>query len=366
MSAHTQAPSWPHGQWFPPNHQALTALLQRNKGMGGCAVFDWDNTCIFNDIGDAAFAYQLEHLLFALPLTEFVALGESVDAIAHQPLWADCIAAYASLWPKLAAKQTQSVLQSVAHHDFRAKMGALYEQTAHAPGARAPQTATAYALLAHLWRHIPDDVLSQHVATMIDQQVRAPIGQTVWTSATAGLSGRATWRSVQGLRAYAEMRALMVALQDFGITPYVVSASMQELVQIAVQKLAFPVALQQVFGIRTRTSQSDYPVTYRAGKVTVIRQYLPTLPILVAGDAPTDLEMLEAFEETQIRLLIHRPSQAVPLAKLYTAALQPQPTHGPITLLQGHNGTTGTFIPQNHSSEQLPLVMSPKSTSVAS
>lgn len=357
MSQDTQAPGapslLPQAAWYPPNHRQLSRWLARDRGSLACAVFDWDNTCIFNDIGDAAYVHQLDRLCLALAPDAFIALGDGLTGIqgsaAHQALWRDCIAAYRALWPFIAAGRGEQAQGSLAHRDFRAKMGVLYTAVAHAPRVTPGDAAGAYATLAELWRNVPAHTVRAHVHDVLAHHARLPMGYATWRSATAGDSGQATFQFATGLAAYDEMRDLMHALRLAGVTPYVISASTQPVVQAAAAWLRFPVQPEHIFGLRpagTRGPHGPYPVTYRAGKVAVIRDYLPSEPVLVAGDALTDLEMLTGFAATQVRLLVHRPSQADHLAALYAQADGPVPAFGPITLLQGHDSQTGRFIPE--------------------
>ena len=58
----------PAGRWYPGHHAHLSAWMQQKTRQEGpkIAAFDWDNTCIFNDIGDAVWRYQLDRLQLRL------------------------------------------------------------------------------------------------------------------------------------------------------------------------------------------------------------------------------------------------------------------------------------------------------------
>ncbi|MCG2810880.1 MAG: hypothetical protein L6428_05425 [Candidatus Aminicenantes bacterium] len=49
--------------WNQRNFDALNEFLAGVRP-GELAVFDWDNTCIFGDIGEAVFRHQALHLEF--------------------------------------------------------------------------------------------------------------------------------------------------------------------------------------------------------------------------------------------------------------------------------------------------------------
>lgn len=60
------------GNWKPEIHQRLQKLIEEygvkssayDKDQKPYAVFDWDNTTVINDIGEATLTYQIEHLAF--------------------------------------------------------------------------------------------------------------------------------------------------------------------------------------------------------------------------------------------------------------------------------------------------------------
>ncbi len=146
-----------------------------------------------------------------------------------------------------------------------------------------------------------------------------------------------------GLQPHPEMLSLMHRLQGLGIDCAILSASTEWLVEEAARLLGFPVAPERIFGIRvaldargrlTTGDPDDYPVTYRQGKAEVIRRFLPGRPVLVAGDADTDYEML-TLPEVDIRLLVNR-NQSGLISTLY---------QDPRILLQGLDQATGRFRP---------------------
>ncbi|MCL1979892.1 MAG: hypothetical protein FWG62_02315, partial [Proteobacteria bacterium] len=82
----------------------------------------------------------------------------------------------------------------------------------------------------------------------------------------------------------------------------------------------------------------DYPVTYREGKTEIIRRWIDARPVLVAGDADTDYEML-TLPEVDIRLLLNRQQPGL-IASLYEDQQ---------VLVQGLDLTTGRFRPARES-----------------
>lgn len=324
------------GTWYPANHAVLTRLLQGEARAP--AVFDWDNTCILNDIGDATFRYQLERMALRAPPHEAHELlptqlgGQSVlHGGFDLAIWGPrLLAAYEALWPAMQAGDAARVQGSAEHLLLRAGLGALYVAIEQTPGLGAQ---VAYPWLTRWLHHF-------------SQADIEALGWAAWQAAAAEPLGAAAWQC-EGLRyafktglvAHREMRSLMQALHTAGFPVFVVTASHEAVVRGVTRQLGVSA---QVYGMRPH--EPAYPLTYRAGKVQVIRQFLPAPPILVAGDTNTDYDMLTAFPETRVRLVIHR-YVAGDIQMLHAAALSGDGR----TLLQGRDERTGAFLPQQRS-----------------
>jgi hypothetical protein len=132
---------------------------------------------------------------------------------------------------------------------------------------------------------------------------------------------------------------------------FVITASLEPIVQGAAAVWRAPVDSPRIFGMRLATDGDTllpepaphYPITYRGGKVEAIERFLPGKPVLVAGDHNTDYEMLTAFPQTRIRLVINR-NVSGDIRRLYDAARQ-DPGDGPRTLLQGRDENRASFRP---------------------
>jgi hypothetical protein len=346
----------PLRQWFPANHRALSDFIAHFGRAAGVAVFDWDNTCIFNDIGDATFRRQLGQLALALTPTELDALlpGEVAGVTtlctgaSMAALGADIRAAYTVLWPHIRAGNPKAGLETPAHHDFRAKVGHLYEGLVSTPGIGA---VYAYRWLTRLWGGFTPEQVRALAADTVRAAGDEPVGHGSWQAATGGAAGKVAFSFRTHVQPHPEIFDLMRALEGAGIAVYVVTASLEDVVRGAAATWAAPVASERIFGMRLATRSPrlapepapDYPVTYRAGKVEVIQRFLPSAPILVAGDHNTDYEMLTGFPETRMRLVINRNGSG-DIRSLYGAALAPAGP-GPVTLLQGRDENRGAFRP---------------------
>lgn len=341
-------PPLPVGRWHGPNHKHLCAWLDAQKRRPGIklATFDWDNTCIFNDIGDAVWRHQLAQLRVRLdPDTLRQRLPGVVNGVhtlyngvSMQALADDIMAAYQVLWPHIQQEAVHTVLQSEAHCDFKAKLMHLVTALERTPGVGA---LFSYPFQARFLDGLSDADIAALTADAWHSTASEAVGTASWQSATPGNAGHVQQSFLTYIAVFTEIMDLMAALRDAGVDVYVVTASCESIVRALVQTLAFPVEPERVLGLRPNSDPATYPVTYRAGKVRVIQEHLPTAPILVAGDANTDFEMLTSFAATEIRLVINRNLHG-DIRTLYT--LPQQPTAHVTTLLQGRDDNRACFI----------------------
>jgi phosphoserine phosphatase len=338
--------------------------MQRGACAGEAAVFDWDNTCIFNDIGDATFRWQLDHLALALtPETLAQLLPERLGAITHlhsgialADFKRDIQEAHRTLWPALSQGHSRTMRGSAAHRDLRAKVGALYEQMLQTPEIGA---AYAYGWLARWYGGLKPAAVHQ----LADQAARAgqaePIGMQTWHAASSGRTGLQTYTFRTYVSPHAEMHDLFAALGACGVPVWVVTASYAPVVQAAAALWQYAVPQDQIVGMRLQLDADgialpqlapDHPQTYAAGKVTAIAQAVQATPILVAGDAMTDYAML-THSPKSCRLVVHRHTAAAELQALQAQGLAEADRDdfaGGRVLLQGRDENTGQFIASVH------------------
>jgi phosphoserine phosphatase len=188
----------------------------------------------------------------------------------------------------------------------------------------------------------------RHLAVEVVQAVRRePLREETLTVAAPEPIGRIEASYPLGLHAHPEMLALMHSLANLGIERYVISASTEWLVEGAAKLLGFPVDPAHIFGIRVRLEEGEvlaiddpaaYPVTFREGKAEIIGKWISGRPVLVAGDADTDFEML-TLPGVDIRLLINRRQSGL-ISSLY---------QDPRVFLQGLDLNSGRFRPSRES-----------------
>lgn len=338
--------------WYPENRERLNALLEEVAATDFeapvTAVFDWDNTSIFHDIGESTFRYQLDQLAFRLSPEALEAhlpsaIGEvvEVEGVSLAGVKADIVAAYRVLWPSIESGAAESVLGTPEHLDFRAKLAWLYVSLTDSEVVGA--TYSYPWLTGLLAGYRPEEV--QGLAREAVRYARAEsVEKVTWTSASAGEAGELSFVFKSGLCPQPEMMELMEALEAVGVEVFVVTASLEQIVEGAAAELGYPVGEEDIFGMRltpdaegvlTREMLAGYPITYRPGKVEVIEQHLPGRPLVVAGDSNTDFEMLTGFEETRLRIVINR-NKSGDIRGIYG---------DPATLLQGRDENQCRFQP---------------------
>jgi len=310
----------PQRHWYKSNWQRLNAWLETLKG-GEVAVFDWDNTSIFNDISIVVFRYLLLHARLKLSQTQLQqVLPDSVNGISTL---ASGIVLSDLNYDILQAYQAEGLQ---ARRDLAAKILWLYDELEATPGIGA---LYAYPWMATLLGGFTEAEL-QAVAVAAYQTY---VGEAVTISEIQSSSGAArsvTWRYMAGVAKKPEIQDLMQALRSRGAEVFIVTASQQDLVRGLAAYLQYPV--NDVFGLHLEkqasgvmlpvcASISEKLVPYREGKSAVIRAKIGREPVLVAGDTNGDFNMLTDFARTQMRLVIHRnlPGDIQKLYQTHTA-----------------------------------------------
>lgn len=282
------------GSWLVDNRTMLEDLIRRvghgspdyNPTAPPFAVFDWDQTVIRHDIGDAFFLHQINTLGFALEHDEFWRIVDAEDV---------------SLRSRVAALRHLPPASVATRSEFFALRDAILTGYIRA-GALDPQLGFPWQtrILAGL---TPEAVWGM-TRTTVENELTLPLGRR-----EIPVNGMVI-RFHQGLRPYAEILDLIRALEAHGIAAWVVSATNVWAVQAIAEVMG--VRVDRVIGMRTLvkdgviTSELDGDAVATWGKVKAIQRYIhPTQrPVLVAGDNITDLPMLDYSADT--RLVIDR------------------------------------------------------------
>lgn len=315
------APALERGDWEEEPYNALCALLQDKTVSGGYAVFDCDNTTILHDVTHTLMLYLIENLEFAdaadarflygLPQTDF-----PLDGLG---LTADEMGDYlAAVFARLKALKDCGVPLEEIHLtddylDFRAAFLAFYKAIGH---------HYTYGELC-LWEPMLSSGLPHEVAA---QSLEYWISQgRVWNETWTSPDGRFTGVAEKGIVIPQDSRNLLKSLRKKGITPYIVSASVEWLVEMIACNPAYGLEFspEEVFGVRFSDGGYDtsYPQPFQEGKVACIDSLIAPdhggrQPVMVAGDSSGDLAMLTAYEDMKVGLIMdqHRGGEIESLA----------------------------------------------------
>lgn len=347
----TDRPS-PEGNWHPDNLAriitTLQSLAEQRPTPAPVAIFDFDNTCIFRDIGQATFRFQIEHLRYRItPEQLAIILPQGEGELAGRPLAFirnTLVQSYRDLWPLIASGQPTQAKQQPAYALF-ATLLLWCTDMARKDERFGPRYVLPF--MGKMLAGLTTKEVRQLAREVVEQAGDEPLAMERFSVEAPAPIGAIEASSPSGLHPYPEMRGLMEQLAKAGIDRYVISASAEWLVEGAAPLLGFPIDNAHIFGIRVRLDAderltiedaNDYPTTYREGKTEVIRRFIDGTPVLVAGDADTDYEML-TLPGVGLRLLINRMQTGI-ISNLYQQ---------PDILLQGIDLRQGLFRPSRDS-----------------
>ena len=340
------------GNWLPENLAQITATLTQvatqSNAAKPVAIFDFDNTCIFRDIGQALFRFQVQHLRYKISPEELEAiLPPTQGELAGRPvaaIHASLLSAYNNLWPLILNGQTERARQTTDYPLFATLLLWCIDMA-----RKAEHLGPRFVLpfMGKMLAGFTTDELRHMAGEVVEQVGKEPLAEEKLEIEAPHPIGRIEASYPLGLHPYPEMRTLMEQLAALGIERYVISASTEWLVEGAAPRLGFAVDAEHIYGIRVRLTAEErltiddypaYPTTYREGKAEIITQRIKGTPVLVAGDADTDYEML-TLPDVPLRLLINRRQSGL-IASLY---------QNPQILLQGVDLGKGCFLPSRDS-----------------
>ncbi|MEA2116768.1 MAG: HAD family hydrolase [Thermodesulfobacteriota bacterium] len=343
------------GGWALANYRILNFWLDYLQGHpevdSMTAVLDFDNTCIYHDIGKEVLRYQVAGLHFRLSPEQLAELiPDNPESIGGKPLKLvkrRILELYTKLWPFVKRGHQRTGLRQTECEEFQ---DILYWYCVEAGKQKGLGPLYTLPLLARLLAGFTVNEVEELTCLALSTALQEPITrQTRVTNYSSVGSIRMEYAT--GLRVFAEMVDLMDQLRFSGIRCCIVSASTEWVVKAAAKHLVLPVDQENIFGVRVQLAggdlfttrlPDDYPVTYRTGKVRVINEMISATPVIVVGDAVTDFEMLK-MENVPVRMLInHNKSDLI--STLYT---------DPQILLQGLNKRTGMFWPHRETLDRV-------------
>jgi len=260
-----------HARYAPEIKRQLLEVVEKYKNRPGrkVAVFDFDNTLIFNDISYAV----VYHLI-------------SRKLITTDPR------ALRKIFPEKMAKLYLAIDNESTKLVFLTRYFKHYRRMCKSKGKPA-----CLSWLAGLYIGFTPKKLREIVQIVIGTELSHRLCH-------AHLDQRRSIRVNRGLRIYETQRRLIALLKKRGFEVWIVSASNEALVEVFARYFSVPP--ERVLGVRPQVVAGRYngkvipPVTYRRGKVKAIKKYIGLQPLLVFGDAVTDKEMLEYAKERAV------------------------------------------------------------------
>ncbi|MEV8625482.1 haloacid dehalogenase-like hydrolase [Streptomyces sp. NPDC051079] len=306
--------------WYGDNKARLERLMAdhcRQKGDKPVAVFDWDNTVIKNDVGDATFYWLLRN-----------------DRV-RPPRHGDWSTTSRYLTPEAAAALGEAcpadvrTLPTATDTGCADELLSVYGNGTTTAGKKAfdgydhRRIEPQYAWLAQLLHGWTTRQVSSFAAAARAENLAAPQGATQQVG-TAKVTG---W-----VRYYTQQRDLIRALKASGFDVWIVSASPEPVVDVWARGVG--VAPDHAVGIRNTTEHGrltshlkgcgsvrdgeDRMITYIDGKRCWINQEIfgvrgpaaervqpaARRQVLAAGDSDTDISFLR--DATGLRLVLNR------------------------------------------------------------
>ncbi|WHY67301.1 haloacid dehalogenase-like hydrolase [Neobacillus sp. SuZ13] len=371
------------GKWAPNTYEAIQDLINKYGAKSSryksekkpYAIFDWDNTSIMNDTEEALFFYQIDQMKFNLTPEEFYTViktnipdgpfsnayknnnGELVtlEAITND-LKRDYDYLYRHYKVLIGDQSLDEIRATDYFQDFKVKLYFLYEAIGD-----TYSTDISYPWVLYLFSNMSVGEVKQLAEDSNDLNLGAGISKEKLTSPQQlhGDAGVVSISHITGLRLAPEISNLMHTFQNNGIDVYVVSASMEEVVEVFASnpKYGYNLPEENVFGMRLKKEsgnikpvyEENYPITAGQGKTkTIINEIASNKggcgPIFVAGDSNTDYEMLTEFKDTKLSLIINRVSGSK-IGELSKLAASRMGKNNPKYVLQGRNENTGLWIP---------------------
>ena len=320
------------GRWLPENRTRINAMIStlgiasptfdpKNRPV---AVFDWDNTVVKNDLGDATFFWMLQHDKVLQPADkDWSTTSRHLTLEARAALNGAC---------DTAARPGEPLPTSTAPA-CADELVSIYNRGQTRAGQAAwsnPITLTlntAYAWVAQLQAGYTPEELRGFARSAYAENAFNPPGTTQTVGTTTGLAYH--------VQVYEEMVDLIETLQANGFDVWVATASPQFVIDAVSEELT-GIKPNRVIGIRSMTDArgrvtahfqgcgtvadgADTLITYDQGKRCWINKLIFRQPaeqqlarqadararqVFAAGDSDTDLAFVQ--DATHLKLAINR------------------------------------------------------------
>ncbi len=319
------------GNWLAKNKERLEKLIEEKAFQDNYVVFDCDFTCIFYDVQDNIFTYQVENLLFNLNPQEFSKMirfeipqdipFKKTPSLECRELTAgdlskDLDARYEFLYKNYEGFEGSMSLEEISkteeYIDFKAKIHALASHCYAIGGPDLCQSVSTGFSIEEL-----EKVAEQSIdAGLKDKIAVYTIESSQKLKGRAGLV-HASYR--KGIRLQAEVQDLFAKLQQNGIKVYICSASQIDPVRVLGTNPKYGYNVDGVFGRRRIIKDgiicNEYdhsvPPTHGKGKAETIAKLIAPkhnskAPIIVAGDSDGDFYMMNEYKDEALILIMGR------------------------------------------------------------
>ena len=351
MSIESSCVRLDEGRWNPKNREVLEKLIEKYRNTNSYAVFDWDNTSIQGDTQLNLFIYQIENLVYKLnplkfnevirkniPTTDFQERYKNLDGeIFYENYISD---------KKLSLEEIRNTEE---FKDFRVKMHCLHNALS---GNFSSELACLWEF--YLLSGMTKDEVKSLAKESNDVKLGEAIGDVIVESSRVLTGEAGIVRGIydNGLRIRPEMANLYHELKRNGIDVYIISASMQEIIEVFAtdKSYGYNLEIENVYAMKLKLTADnilldeynyDIPFTQKEGKSETINKFIRPKyngrgPILVAGDAVGDESMLTEFKDTEVLLIMKREGKLDNLVNDKRA------------LIQYRNLKTGLLDPKNY------------------
>ena len=311
--------------WHGDNHARLSAMIKKLGECGGSgdvtkgaplALFDWDNTVVKNDIGDATTFWMLANGRVLQP-TDWAKVSTFMTPAAAQALTAACgsLTEPGQPLPTNTEGGTSCADEILSVYSDGATTGGAEAFTGFNHRRIEPQ----YAFAAQLLSGYTEDEVKAFAAQARDQNLKAAEGakQKVGSKEVTG------W-----IRYYEQVTGLIKTLKGNGFDVRIVSASAEPVVRAWAEPLGLsgdrvmgvtqvlngdkltgrltscggdPEAMTYIEGKRCRVNEQIYGLT---GPEAFLPAPEKQRPAFGAGDSDTDISFM--IDATELRLVINR------------------------------------------------------------
>lgn len=287
----------------------IDSALERTQSHGRrVAVFDFDNTLIFNDVGELFSYYLIDEVLYRYDLDAFWELIDEKDGrdeireLAIQVMAMD-----------EAERATNPVFEK-----YRAEMTALYSRKLERDGKRS---CYAWAVTLHV------GLTELEMSSMSEKAIRTELSRAVQKESVQTSRGEVI-SFTRGIRMLEPMRALIERFHDEAVEVWICSAS--NYWTVAQFAPRFGVNPERVIGNRVQTvdrrlsTELIAPAMFMEGKEEAIMREVGMAPTFAFGDSETDLHMLRAATGLATVIDTGSAAELVAEARQKGWAVQPQ------------------------------------------